>query len=116
MSRRKKDIGKFRQRVTIYEATRVDDGSGGFDRQDPSDATKVGTFWADLKPVSAKERTWGGQFTEQTTHKCWLRKNAAAVPGAIVREGTTDYYIESAYDPDNLGEFMMLTLREGGPL
>lgn len=111
------DLGKMRHRVSLYTVTRVDDGAGGFVRQDPASApTLIGTFWARVDPVSAKERQWGEQFTELTTHQCWLRYNAAVVPGMILRFRGVDYYVETVYDPTNLGEFLMMNLREGGPL
>jgi hypothetical protein len=34
----------------------------------------------------------------------------------ILRHKGADHYIESVYDPDNLKEFIFLTLREGGPM
>jgi hypothetical protein len=45
MKNRLFDIGKMRHRVTLYTVTRVDDGAGGFERQDPSVPTELGTFW-----------------------------------------------------------------------
>lgn len=115
--KRKFDIGKMRHRVSLYATTRVDDGAGGFTRSDPSGATKIDDYWANVEPVSAKERQWGEQFTEITTHKCWLRYNTliADQEGMILRFRNVDYYVESIYDPDQLQEFLMLTLREGGP-
>lgn len=113
--RRLFDIGRMRHRVSIYVVTRTDDGSGGFDREDPSGATKLNDYWAHIAPVTARERQWGEQFTEVTTHACWLRYNELVKPGMILRYRNVDYYIEQAYDPDNLQEWLLLALREGGP-
>jgi SPP1 family predicted phage head-tail adaptor len=110
------DIGKLRHRVSIYEVTRTDDGSGGFDREDPSEDTLLGEYWARIDPVSARERQWGDQFTEVTTHKCWLRYNTLVKPGMTLRFRSVDYYIEQAFDPDNRLEWLYMTLREGGPM
>lgn len=110
------DIGKLRHRVSIYAVTRKDDGAGGFERQDPSGATKINDYWANIEPVSAKERQWGEQFTELTTHKCWLRYNPLVTEGMILRFRNVDYYVEQVYDPDNRQEWLILTLREGGPM
>jgi len=118
MKNRLFDLGKLRHRVSVYAVTRVDDSSGGFDRQDPSEATKIGEFWGRIEPVSSREIQWGDQFTEVTTHKCWLRYHdeVANLEGGILRFRNRDYYIEQAYDPNNLQEFLLLTLREGGPM
>lgn len=114
------DLGKMRHRIRAYTPTRQDDGSGGFDRQDPSAGTLIGTYWSYIRPVSSRERQWGEQFTERTSHVCWLRYNTSLTEGMIIQRdvgGTTiNYYVECLYDPDNLQEFHMLMLREGGPL
>jgi len=118
MKRRRFDIGKMRHRVTLYNTVREDDGYGGFDRLDASVSTEIGEYWAHIEPVSAHERIWGGQFTELTTHKCWLRYNdlLTGLDGAIMSWKGKQYYIERIYDPNNLKEFLFLVLREGGPL
>lgn len=119
------DIGKMRHRIAIYGIDRRPDGSGGFTRNDidgrgnPDGAGLIGRFWAYIKPVSAKERQWGEQFTELTTHVCWLRYNTLIKEGMTLRrlfsDRQIDYYIEGMYDPDNLQKFWVLNLREGGP-
>lgn len=116
MKRRLFDIGKMRHRFSVYAVTRVDDGSGGFDRSDPSGNTKINDYWGFIEPVLSHERQWGEQFTEKTTHSCWLRYNTLVKPGMIIRYDNVDYYIETAYDPHNRKEFLLLGLREGGPL
>lgn len=116
--RRLFDTGKLRHRVSLYTVTRVDDGSGGFDRTDPSEDSKIGTFWGHVEPVTARERQWGGQFTEVTSHKCWLRYHTAVSGlehGILVFKGD-QYYIETAFDPDELKEWLVLGLRKGGPM
>lgn len=117
MKNRLFDIGKVRHRVSLFFVNRKDDGSGGFDREDPIDNEIAPlNLWARIEPVSAKERQWGEQFTEVTTHKCWLRYNTLVQQGMILRYRNVDYYIEQAYDPDNTQEWLFLTLREGGPM
>lgn len=119
--RRLFDLGKMRQRVRVHEITRVEDGSGGFDRQDPAPATLIGTYWGCLEPVVSREAQWGEAFTEQTTHYCWLRCRSTIKPGqtAVIdtpKLGTRYFYIESVLNPDVQGRYIMLMLREGGPL
>lgn len=120
MKRRMFDIGKMRHRIRVYATNRVDDGSGGFDRSDPSGADHIGNYWCHIEPVTARERQWGEQYTELTTHRCWLRYNTLIKEGMTLRRvlgsSTIDYYVESMVDPDNLGEFLVLMLREGGPM
>lgn len=115
MKKRLFDIGKMRQRVSLYTVTRTDDGAGGFTREDPAPGNLIGTYWGNIDPISARERQWGIQFTEVTTHVCWLRYNTNVYEtGLVICDGVT-YYVESAFDPDRLKEFIMMTLREGGP-
>lgn len=114
MSRRP-DVGALRQRVSIYNITRVDDGAGGFTRSDPSGGTLIGTFWANLKPVGAKEITQASQHVERVTHMALVRYNSAFQDGQTLRHRGVDMYIVSVVDPDNLKEWLRLLLREGGP-
>lgn len=120
MKRRLFDIGKMRHRIAIYAISRIEDGSGGYDRTDPSGPDLIGRYWCYIEPVGARERQWGEQFTELTTHRCWLRYNPLLKEGMTLRRtigsAIVDYYLESLYDPNNLQEFHLAMLREGGPL
>ena len=118
--RRLFDLGKMRHRIKVYATNRVDDGSGGYDRSDPSGADHIGDFWCHIEPVTSRERQWGEQYTEQTTHRCWLRYNSLLKEGMTLRRviGSTvvDYYLESMTNPDETRQYHMLMLREGGPM
>lgn len=119
--RRLFDLGKMRHRVEIHDITRTEDDSGGFDRGDPSAASLLGEVWCHIQPISAKEKEWGGQFTELTSHVAWLRYNTSLSEGQTLRYvqvngGPIDYYVETLFDPDRTKQFHILGLREGGPL
>lgn len=116
MRYRRFDIGKMRQRISIYTTTRADDGSGGFSRLDPSEATKLKDCWSYIRPLTERERTWGEQFAEDVTHECWLRRDDAIRHGMTIRHGTVDYYVVTAVPMEGMDEFMRLTLRQGGPM
>lgn len=120
MKRRLFDLGKMRHRVRVYATHRVPDGSGGFDRSDPSGSNLIGTYWCHIEPVSSRERQWGEQYTELTTHKCWLRYNTLIKEGMtlqrVIKSDVINFYVESMVDPNNLREFHLLMLREGGPM
>jgi head-tail adaptor len=120
MKRRLFDLGRMRQRVKIYNTTRVEDQSGGFDRSDPSADTLLGTYWAHVEPVSARQREWGEQYTEVTSHVAWLRYDTQLTDGMtigrVINAVEVFYYVEGCYDPNNLQEFTLLTLRQGGPM
>lgn len=120
MKKRMFDLGKMRHRIRVFATHRVDDESGGYDRSDPSGADHIGDYWCHIEPVSARERQWGEQYTELTTHRCWLRYNTLLKEGMtlqrIIGDTTVNYYLESLIDPNNLREFHLVMLREGGPL
>lgn len=117
---RKFDVGKMRHRIAVYAINRQDDEHGGFDRNDPTGGDLIGRFWCKIYPVMGMERQWGEQFTEVTTHMCWLRYNSLLKEGMLLRriltDQTIDYYLERLVDPSNLKEFHVAMLREGGPL
>lgn len=114
------DIGKMRHRIKIYNTVRADDGSGGFDREDPAPDNLYATRWGHIEPVSARQRQWGEQYTEVTTHVCWLRHDATITDGMtlgrVINGTEVFYYVEGTFDPDNLQQFTLCNLREGGPL
>lgn len=119
--RRRFDIGQMRHRIRVYATTRVDDGAGGFTRTDPSGADLIGKYWGHIEPINYRERQWGEQFTELTTHICWLRYNSLIKEGMTLmrtqRNANIEYYVQNAFDPDNgMNEYLMLALREGGPM
>ena len=110
------DIGALRQRVTIYNTTRVEDGAGGFTRSDPSEATKIGTYWANIKPVKAKQITQAEQHVEVVTHEVLVRHNAAFADGQTLIHRSRTMFIVTVVDPDQKQEWMKLMVREGGPV
>lgn len=112
----RQDVGKMRHRISVYTITQVDDGNGGFERSDPSTATRIAFVWANVESISSREQQWGMKFQEVVTHKVLVRYNAAFLAGQQLRHDNRPYYIVSIVDPDQRKEFMVLMCREGGPM
>lgn len=115
MDKKRRDVGKFRHRVKLYTATRVDDGGGGAARSDPSVGTLIDEVWADVAPMTAREQYWSQQLVENVTHTVKIRWRSEVLDGQFVVWGAVQLYIITAVDPTNLGEFLFLACREGGP-
>lgn len=109
------DIGKFRHLVTLHEVTRVDDGSGGFTRTDPSEATVLGQLWAEIEPVSSKEIRLGNKLEDQTTHRITVRWRNDIRQGQLIMYGSRQFYILTVTNPSEIRDFLELSCREGGP-
>lgn len=112
----RRDIGTWQHRAAIYKVTTVDDGAGGRVRQDTSDgSTLLGWVWCFIQPVSAKERVWGDQLTEQVTHYMMTRYREDIEQGSIIKWNNVEFYAETVTNPDGLKRFMKVQLRQGGP-
>ena len=106
------DVSKMRQRISVYEIVRADDGSGGNERED----TLIKTVSAYIAPVKAREIMQGAQNEERITHWGFIRYNAKFKAGQTVRHRGRDLFIVSITDPTQLKEWQDLQLREGGPV
>lgn len=65
-------IAKLRHRITFQEPIRVANDSGGFTNT-WTNLVNSPTVWAEVKPVSAKERLYAQQVQYQRSHKVTIR-------------------------------------------
>jgi len=66
-------IGRLRHKVTIQNPVRVADGKGG-ETETWTDAANV---WAEIAPISSRERFYASQIDAEHTHKVIMRHTAA---------------------------------------
>ncbi len=106
------DISRLRQRISVYEIVREDDGAGGTTRED----TLIKTVSAYIAPVKAKEIMQGAQNEERITHWGFIRFNEKFKAGQTIKHRGKELFIVSITDPTQLKEWQDLQLREGGPV
>lgn len=65
-------IGALRSRVTLQQKTRTSDGIGGA----TVSWTDVATVWANVKPVSSKEKYQAERLSKNASHAITIRHRA----------------------------------------
>lgn len=120
MSRR--NLGKMRHKLLIKVIGRVQDEGGGYARAD----TNGPTVWARVSTIGALEANTYAQLQERVSHKALIRWRNDVRQGQTVvwrrpasQGGDLSLYVVTTADADpdkRPGEFMELTLRQGGNL
>lgn len=124
-------LGRMRHRLTIMGIVRTPDGGGGSARAD----AVIATVWGRVTIIGVLESNTYSQLQQRVTHKATIRTRADVAQGQTLywlAAGATEpeigstaipagvpLYVLTAIDADpdgRPGEFMELTLREGGNL
>lgn len=103
-------IGKLRDRITIERRIREPDGYGGFTES----WTTFATVWAQVKPVSARERMFAQKLEGNITHMIRIRHLDGVT--ADMRIGLKGRVLKIAAEPINVderGRWLDLTCEEG---
>ena len=101
-------IGKFRQRVTLQQASRVDDGGGGA----TVTWTPVADLWASIEPISADERLDSDRLQGRVSHQVWLRYRTGVDPAMRFVFGSRVFDIRSAVDVDEAHRYLRCLVEE----
>ena len=82
-------IGAMRERFTLEQSVRTDDGGGG------ASVTweTVAELWAAARPISGDERLRHDQLSGRITHEVWIRYRAGVVPAMRFRQDARVYEI-----------------------
>jgi SPP1 family predicted phage head-tail adaptor len=94
---------------------RVDDGGGGFDRQDQL----LATVWSDIRPATSKEVYQAQKLEMHITHVVVIRYIPTVLQGGYVKtvlEPSRKLYVTRVVDADNRRRFLTVWVREGGPV
>lgn len=103
-----KGIGKLRHRVVIEILTNATDNQGG---QATTWATHA-TVWANVEPISARERQFAGQIQYQRTHKCTIRYLSTVTSAMRILFDSRYFQIKGVRLPDEQKFLMLLDLEE----
>jgi SPP1 family predicted phage head-tail adaptor len=102
-------IGELRSRITIQSISDVSDGIGGKTRSWISFLT----IWANIEPISAKERFFAQRIEHNVTHKITIRSNTLISAGMRVSYGSAIYQIKGIRDVKNRHRFSELLCEQG---
>ena len=102
-------VGELRERVTIEEATRVDDGVGGAS----ASWSALATVWASVTPLSGREGTAGGRVEAHQGYRITIRyRDDVTTAMRAIWAGRT-LNIRSLADPDGRKRWLELNVEEG---
>jgi SPP1 family predicted phage head-tail adaptor len=96
-------IGYFRDRVQVNKVTRVDNGRGGWLETE----TELGTYWAYLEPLSAKNIIQYRQADMNVTTRFTMRMNTA-IDTKCVFYARGDRYLITSVIPDRQERFLTI--------
>ena len=108
----RRNIGKMRHRVEIFEPARTPDGSGGFSRGD----AKVIEIYAEMKPLKEIEKMQYAKLEQVRSHKAQIRFREDIKQGWFLIYDGRYFYVEATQIINERDRFLELSLREGGPV
>ena len=107
-------IPRLAERLILEAPTRSPDGGGGWQVT----WTPLGTLWAEVRPVSARERVMGGRETSRITHR--VRIPSAPVdsprrplPEQRFRQGSRIFDIRAVAEADDRHGYLVCWVEEG---
>lgn len=108
------DIGRLNQRITVQQRTATLDSYG----QELNTWNDVATVWANVKPISGREKMRGMAIESQLTHTVAVRYRAAFMPPKTVDAYRINYdgrifNITAARDLDEDREYIIFDCTEG---
>jgi len=101
-------IGDLRQRMSLEQVARVDDGGGGA----AESWAAVATLWAALLPVSGGEDVVADGLEGRATHEIWIRYRAGVVPAMRFTKGARIFEILSVIDVDERHRWLKVLCEE----
>lgn len=110
----RKRIPKLATALVLEAPARVADGGGGW----TVSWQALGTVWAELHPVSARERDSGGREVSGVTHRVTVRaapEGSARRPSAEqrFRLGARLFAIRGVAEADDRGAYLKCWVEEG---
>jgi SPP1 family predicted phage head-tail adaptor len=102
------EVGKMSHLMIVQSQTAVADGMGG----SSITWTNGASLWADLRPVSATERTQSDRLMLDVTHTAIVRHTSISATTQRLTIGSRVFNIVGVYDADESRSHLVLTLRE----
>ena len=101
-------IGDLRQRMTLEQVSRVDDGGGGASES----WAAVATLWGALRPLQGHEELDADALSGALTHEVWLRYRDGVKPDMRLRHGGRIFEVRAVIDVGERGRWLRLLCEE----
>lgn len=110
----KNTIPRLAERLTLEAPQRTPDGGGGWQVT----WTPLGTFWAEVQPVSGRERVVGGRETSRITHRVRIPSAPVGSPRRPAadqrfRQGDRVFDIRAVAEADERHGYLVCWVEEG---
>jgi SPP1 family predicted phage head-tail adaptor len=109
MIRRRNTSSRLRQRLTLQDEVRAEDGAGGYTRSWQS----IADLWAEIVPISGRERLFADQLQSEVTHKILLRYRGGVVAGQRLIFENRAFNILSVFNTDEENDTLEILALEG---
>lgn len=102
--------GRLRHQVILKTERRIEDGSGGYIAAEPVVFARA---WAEIRPLTARERIQSMQTTADVSHEVTMRYIPGVTAAMLVEhEGRTFEIAAQPIDPEERHELLKLLCRE----
>lgn len=106
---RKNTVSRLRHRLALQQETVTPDGSGGYTQS----WQNVADLWAEILPISGKERLFAGQMQAEISHKITIRFRTGIVAGMRLLYDSRAFNIRAILNPKENDEVLELWVDEG---
>jgi len=103
--------GRLRHRLLWQRPVALPDGAGG----ESVTYEEQGAFWAEIRPISARDERLGEGRVTEVTHRIFLRAGLSVASGDRLTKGTRIFRVVTAHDPEEAGRYSELFVKEERP-
>ncbi len=109
MSAQKNASSRLRHRLTLQQETRTTDQAGGYTRG----WQNVADLWAEITPLSGKEKLFAGQLQSEITHKIIVRYRSGVTAGMRFIYESRAFNIRYVSNVSEADEMLEILAQEG---
>jgi SPP1 family predicted phage head-tail adaptor len=106
--KRRTTAGNLRHRLLLQDELRTADDMGGYERG----WSDVAQLWAEIVPISGKERLIAGQLHAEISHRIRIRYRTGVHAGMRLLYGERAFYIQTALNIYEKGDILELWVNE----
>lgn len=101
--------GKMRRQAVLESPQEVSDGAGGYSLSWQEEAT----LWAEMRPLSGKEKVVADKLQASLTHRVVLRYRDGVTPQMRLQMDGRYFNIRRVINVEERNEFLELLVEEG---